>query len=51
MSSFQGHHLAHAPEDRAGEFARTLALQYLRPARDEPHTLPRYHIGIGYTLH
>ena len=51
MGSFQGHYLAHAPEDRAGKLTRALALQYLRPARDEPYALLRYHIGIGHALH
>ena len=51
VGRFQGHHLAHAPEDRPGKLTRALALQYLRPARDKPHALLRYHIGIGHALH
>ena len=51
LGRFQSHHLAQTPQDRAGKLPRTLALQYLRPARDKPHALLRYHIGIGHTLH
>ena len=47
---FPRSHLAHPPQQRAGQFAVALTLQHLRAAGHEPDTLFRSRVGIDHTL-
>ena len=47
---FPRSHLAHPPQQRAGEFAVALTLQHLRAAGHEPDALFRSRVGIDHTL-
>ena len=44
------HRLAETPQHRAGERPAALALQDLRPAGQEPHSLLRRPVRIGHPL-
>ena len=46
----QGHHLAHTPQDRAGQLPEPFPLEHLRPSGDEPHAVGRRRIRIGHAL-
>ena len=47
---FPRSHLAHAPQQRAGQFTVALTLQHLRAAGHEPDALFRRRVGIDQTL-